>query len=184
MPVGPEDKPWLDLIELAQQLSPVWVACSGGIDSLWLFHFFKNVAAINVRPVFFDHPGVYPEERSAAQIVVNSEAGVVVEFYQSEMIAVWSDEHKERCYSCKHHLFTRAVSLAEGTVTICDGTHLGDAPERRPGMLALAELGILSPLRSCGWDKNMIRAAARDAGLKAWNQPARACLVVDGKMGI
>lgn len=172
------------LLELAHRISPVWVAVSGGIDSLWLFHFFKNIAEIKVRPVFFDHPGVYPEERSTAQIVVNSDSGIIFEFSETEMIEVWGDAQKERCYRCKNYLFTRAFNDSGKAVTICDGTHVGDLPARRPGMRALAELGVLSPLRICGWDKEMIREAARKAGLRAWNQPARACLVVDGKMGI
>ena len=169
------------LIELAPTLSPVWLACSGGIDSLWLLYFFKHIARIEVRPVFFDHPGVYSQERSAALAVVKSENGVVVDFARDEMITVWGESPKNRCYRCKRHLFEKLIQLADDSITICDGTHVDDSPERRPGMRALLELGVQSPLRLCGWNKEMIRNAAREAGLSAWNQPARACLVVDGK---
>ena len=177
---------WAALINLAQTLSPVWLACSGGIDSLWLLYFFKHIANIEVRPVFFDHPGVYSQERSAALAAVRSENGMVVDFSREEMIAVWGDSEsqKNRCYRCKRYLFerlVRLVRLADDSITICDGTHVDDSPERRPGMRALVELGVLSPLRDCGWHKEMIRNAAKEAGLTAWNQPARACLVVDGK---
>ena len=171
--------------ELAQTLSPpVWLACSGGIDSLWLFHFFKHIAAIEVRPVFFAHPGVYPQERVAALAVVHSENGMVVDFSKEEMFAVWGDHRKDRCYRCKRYLFERLARLAGESATLCDGTHVDDSPERRPGMRALTELGVLSPLRLCGWNKEMIRNAAREAGLAAWNQPARACLAVDDKSRI
>ncbi len=170
------------MIKLAQALSPVRLACSGGIDSIWLFHFFKNIAAIEVRPVFFDHPGVYPEERAAAQIVVQSENGIIVDFTKEEMLAVWGDDSKDRCYRCKRYFFERLARLVGESETLCDGTHVDDSPERRPGMRALTELGVISPLRLCGWNKEMIRNAAREAGLAAWNQPARACLAVDGKL--
>jgi uncharacterized protein len=175
---------WQALEKLAQQISPVWVALSGGIDSLWLFYFFKNIAVIDACPIFFDHPGVYPEERVIAQSVIADEAGLVLEFSRNEMFAVWGDTPRERCYRCKIHLFNRAVTKASDAVTLCDGSHLNDVPARRPGMRALNELGILSPLRICGWDKSMIREAAQKAGLKTWNQPARSCLVVDGKLQV
>ena len=181
--VDPNENFWKALVGLAQTLSPVWLACSGGIDSLWLFHFFKHIAAIEVRPVFFDHPGVYPQERAAALVVMRSENGVVVDFSKEEMFTVWGAQRKDRCYRCKRHLFERLIQFAGDSVTLCDGTHVGDSPERRPGMRALTELGVISPLRLCGWNKEMIRNAAREAGLKAWNQPARACLAVDGKLG-
>jgi uncharacterized protein len=176
--------PWQALERLAQQISPVWVALSGGIDSLWLLYFLQNIAAIEVHPVFFDHPGVYPEERVKAKAAVAAAAGLVLTFTLEEMQVVWGAGPKERCYRCKNHLFSRAAGDVPGSVTICDGSHIDDVPARRPGMRALSELGILSPLRICGWDKSMIREAARKAGLEAWSQPARACLVVDGKLRI
>ncbi len=179
--VNSEQNSWIALTKLAQMLSPVWLACSGGIDSLWLLHFFKHIAKIEVRPVFFDHPGVYSQERSAALTAVHSENGLVVDFSREEMIAVWGDSQEIRCYRCKRHLFERLVRLADDSITLCDGTHVDDSPKRRPGMRALLELGVQSPLRLCGWHKEMIRNAAREAGLTAWNQTARACLVVDGK---
>lgn len=184
MSVNSSSDPETDLCNLAQQIAPAWVACSGGIDSVWLFYFLKDIAMVEVRPVFFNHPGVYPEERVAALDVVAADKGVVLEFSQSEMVAVWGNTSKERCYRCKNYLFARAISQIPDSVTLCDGSHLDDAPGRRPGMRALNELGILSPLRLCGWNKVMIREAARKAGLKSWNQPARACLVVDGKMKV
>ncbi len=177
---GPEVK----LIKFAREIAPVWVACSGGIDSIWLFHFLKKIAEIEVLPVFFDHPGVYPEERGAALELISAAAGTVLDFSRTEMAAVWSGDSEKRCYRCKNHLFKRVLSQIPEAITLCDGSHIDDSPARRPGMRALAELGIVSPLRACGWNKLLIRESARKAGLKSWNQPARACLVVDGKIKI
>ncbi len=176
--------PDAELIKLAWKIAPAWVACSGGIDSLWLFHFLKKIAEIEVKPVFFDHPGVYPEERSAALALISAAAGIVLDFGQTEMAAVWAGVAEKRCYRCKKYLFRRALAQMPVAVTLCDGSHVDDQPARRPGMRALAELGIVSPLRECGWDKALIRASARKAGLKSWQQPARACLLVDGKIEI
>lgn len=181
---SPNQNSWSALFNLAQVFSPVWLACSGGVDSLWLLYFFQHIAKVEVRPVFFDHPGVYSQERSAALAVVRAENGVVINFSREEMISVWGDDQKNRCYRCKRHLFEKLVRLADDSITLCDGTHIDDSPERRPGMRALLELGIQSPLRLCGWNKEMIRKASREAGLTAWNQPARACLVVDGRLGV
>ena len=184
MSIDCSSDPETGLYKLAQQIAPVWVACSGGIDSIWLFYFFKKIAKIDVQPVFFDHPGVYPEERIVALNLISDEAGIVLEFSRSEMFEVWGNTPEERCYRCKNHLFARVITQIPDSVTLCDGSHIDDAPTRRPGMRALTELGILSPLRINGWNKVMIREAAHKAGLKAWNQPARACLVVDGKLEI
>lgn len=170
------------LIRLAHKLKPIGLACSGGIDSLWLLHFFQHIAKVKVWPIFFSHPGVYAQERAAALAVVKAGDGMVVNFSEKEMATVWGAQKKDRCYRCKRHFFERLSGLLDASVTLCDGTHLDDSPERRPGMRALAELGVVSPLRLCGWSKDMIRKGARDAGLRAWNQPARACLVVDGKL--
>ncbi len=184
MTVDANENSWAALVKLAQTLSPVSLACSGGIDSLWLFHFFRYIAEIKVQPVFFDHPGVYSQERAEALALVRFENGVIVNFSKEEMLTVWGNHRQDRCYRCKRYLFEKLVWLVDDSVTLCDGTHVDDLPERRPGMRALAELGVLSPLRLCGWNKEMIRNAARKAGLAAWNQSARACLVVDKKFGI
>jgi len=171
--------PWESLVRLGRRLAPVWLGCSGGVDSLWLFHFFRYVAKIEVCPVFFAHPAVYPEEDAGARALVRAENGLIIDFSVAEMSRVWAGNPERRCYRCKHHLFSRLRGLAGPGISLCDGTHADDVPKRRPGMQALNELEIISPLRLCAWSKTMIREAARNAGLQAWNQAARACLVVE-----
>ena len=176
-------QPELSLQKLAAAIpDPIYLALSGGIDSLWLYHFLVTRAGRQVTPVFFAHPGVYPEEASMALAVLQQDRGMRLYFSPEEMQRVWAGPLETRCYRCKLHFFSRLRALTGGRATLGDGSHLGDDPRRRPGMRALAELGVVSPLRLSGWDKSMIRRQAREAGLKAWDQPSRACLLVDGEL--
>ena len=84
----------------------------------------------------------------------------------------------DRCYHCKRLLFTRLcqAAQADGYPLVCDGTNASDRADDRPGMRALAELGICSPLRLCGISKAELRERSRQAGLFTHNKPAYACL--------
>jgi uncharacterized protein len=83
-----------------------------------------------------------------------------------------------RCYFCKKKLFTAIAKQAkqDGYPVILDGTNASDDPTDRPGMQALQELEVLSPLRLCGLTKNVIRRLSREAGLFTHDKPAYACL--------
>jgi len=84
----------------------------------------------------------------------------------------------ERCYFCKHELWSRLGALAaeRGFDTIIDGTNADDLHEHRPGMRAGEELHIRSPLAELSWTKPMVRAAAREFALPTWDAPASPCL--------
>ena len=83
----------------------------------------------------------------------------------------------DRCYHCKRAIFTAltAAARAEGR-ELMDGTNASDDAGDRPGMRALKELSVLSPLRLCGITKAMVREYSRQSGLFTWNKPAYACL--------
>lgn len=83
-----------------------------------------------------------------------------------------------RCYHCKRAIFAAIQTAAErdGLPLIADGTNASDDSGDRPGMAALAELGVRSPLRDCGLTKADVRRLSREAGLPTWNKPAYACL--------
>lgn len=84
----------------------------------------------------------------------------------------------DRCYRCKTALFTRLREAAarDGRTVLIDGTNASDDPAGRPGMRALAELGVLSPLRDAGLTKGEIRQRSRTAGLATWDLPSNSCL--------
>ena len=84
----------------------------------------------------------------------------------------------DRCYYCKQNLFRtlKERAIADGYPVLLDGTNASDEAGDRPGMRALAELSVRSPLRECGLTKAEIRARSKEAGLFTWDKPAYACL--------
>ena len=84
----------------------------------------------------------------------------------------------DRCYHCKTALFSllRAAAARDGYPLLLDGTNASDDAGDRPGMRALRELAVRSPLRECGISKAEVRARSREAGLFTWNKSAYACL--------
>jgi uncharacterized protein len=83
-----------------------------------------------------------------------------------------------RCYHCKHRIFSmiRGRAAEDGYPLLIDGTNASDDEGDRPGMQALRELEVRSPLRECGLTKADIRALCREADLPTWNKPSYACL--------
>lgn len=92
----------------------------------------------------------------------------------------------ERCYFCKRAIFTAIAAAAErdGYPLVIDGTNASDEVTDRPGMRAIAELGVLSPLRLCGVTKKALRALSREAGLFTADKPAYACLATRMQTGL
>lgn len=92
----------------------------------------------------------------------------------------------DRCYHCKQMIFSalRQTARADGFDLLLDGTNASDDQGDRPGMRALEELGVLSPLRMCGLTKADIRRLSREAGLSTWSKPAYACLATRFPVGM
>ena len=85
---------------------------------------------------------------------------------------------KNRCYLCKRELFEKIGQIAEkeGLAAIAEGSNLDDNGDYRPGLQAVAELGIKSPLRACNLDKQDIRVLSKMLGLPTWEKQSFACL--------
>lgn len=92
----------------------------------------------------------------------------------------------QRCYYCKQVIFSGIIQTAvsEGYSILLDGTNASDDVSDRPGMKALAELQVLSPLRLCGLTKSQIRSHSRELGLFTHNKPAYACLATRIPFGV
>jgi len=157
----------------------VLVAYSGGVDS-------ALVAALAVRAVGaralamtaaaetlaateLDHA-----RRLAAEIGIRHEVITYSELDEPEFVA----NPAHRCYVCQGMRMDamRREAARRGLAVVCDGTNASDPGPDRPGLRAVRERGVYSPLLAHGIDKPAARAMARRLGLSAWDRPANACL--------
>lgn len=156
----------------------VAVAFSGGVDSSHLLHTAcqagADVAAYYVRSAFQPAFELADAERVAHQ------CGVKLRVLEVDVLADPNvmENAPDRCYACKTNIMGRITETAarDGYPLVIDGTNASDDAGDRPGMRALAEFGVRSPLRESGLSKAMIRDASREAGLFTWDKPAYACL--------
>lgn len=155
------------------------VGFSGGVDSTLVLRAAKDVLGDKVLAVTVSSP-IHPrfeleEARSLARLI--GTAHRVVEF---DPLADERIRHnpKDRCYHCKRSVFAalQEVAREEGLPVVADGSNVDDEGDYRPGMKALSELGVRSPLREVGLDKEEIRELSRELGLPTWDKPALACL--------
>lgn len=154
------------------------LAFSGGTDSALLLYEARKCGA-DVRAYFVRGPFQPAFELEDARRLAG-ELGTGLSVIESDVLALpeVADNGPERCYHCKRAIFTLIFERAaeDGYFTVIDGTNASDAESERPGMRALSELGVLSPLRLCGITKAEVRALSRAAGLFTAGKPSYACL--------
>lgn len=154
------------------------LAFSGGVDSAYLLYAGLNagcdICAYYVKSAFQPQFELDDAKRLAAEL------GAKMKIIE---LAVLEDENvrangPRRCYYCKKQVFSAIIREAkkDGYDLLLDGTNASDDAGNRPGMQALRELAVRSPLRECGLVKSEIRRLSREAGLFTWNKPAYACL--------
>ena len=167
------------LIKYLKALESVAVAFSGGVDSAFLLKVAQialgeNVIAVTARSCSF------PERELKAAIAFCKNEGIKHYTVESEELDIdgFSDNPPNRCYLCKKELFEKIMIIArkEGIKNIAEGSNLDDNGDYRPGLQAVSELGIKSPLRSAGLCKEEIRALSKMLGLPTWNKQSFACL--------
>lgn len=90
---------------------------------------------------------------------------------------------EDRCYACKRAIFRMMVLEYGDNCIILDGTNADDDPAR-PGLRAVREFGVFSPLRECGLGKARVRSLAKSAGLPHWDRPSDSCLATRIPTGI
>ncbi|MCF0137718.1 MAG: ATP-dependent sacrificial sulfur transferase LarE [Oscillospiraceae bacterium] len=151
---------------------------SGGADSAYLLYAAVKSGA-EVLPVYVNsafQPGFELEDAARLCRELDVELQVVeVDVLCDENIA---ENPENRCYFCKKRIFEalKEKALSLGYTVVIDGTNASDIAGDRPGMRALGELSVLSPLRDCGITKPRLRELSREAGLFTWDKPAYACL--------
>lgn len=154
------------------------LAFSGGVDSALLVwaaaRYGKNWRAYYVRTPF--QPAFELEDANAVAAQCGLPMTVLdVDILQNKTVA---ENPPNRCYFCKRAIFSAilAQAQADGHDLVIDGSNASDDAGDRPGMRALQELKVRSPLRECGLTKADVRRLSREAGLPTWNKPAYACL--------
>ena len=151
---------------------------SGGVDSAYLLYAGVKAGA-DIKPYFIKTAFQPAFELADAQKLAQG-LGVALTVVELDALADprVAANPADRCYYCKRNLF-RALkerAIADGYPVLLDGTNASDQADDRPGMRALAELSVRSPLRECGLTKAEVRARSRAAGLFTWDKPAYACL--------
>lgn len=156
----------------------VAVAFSGGADSAYLLYaaarYARRVGAYCVRSPFQPRFEWDDARRLAGELGVELRA-VEVDVLALPQVAA---NPPDRCYHCKRAVFSAIAQAAraDGFPLLIDGTNASDDAGDRPGMRALEELSVRSPLRECGLGKGEVRRLSRQAGLFTWDKPAYACL--------
>ena len=168
----------MELLEFFNMYPRAALGFSGGVDSSYLLWAAKKCGA-DVRP-YFIKTAFQPdfELRDAQRIAADVGAELCVLEFDVLSVPEIVRNPENRCYFCKTALFSRLARAAarDGYEVLLDGTNASDDAGDRPGMRALGELGVLSPLRLCGLEKAEIRRRSREAGLFTWDKPAYACL--------
>lgn len=167
-----------ELIKYLKGLGKVVLAFSGGVDSTFLLKAGKEALGDNFKAVTVLSPYIPRWEIAEAEQLVK-EIGVKHQIIEVPIIDSIKFNPENRCYLCKKAVFNMILSLAEdqGYNCVIDGTNFDDIGDYRPGLKALKELNIKSPLLECKITKADIRAFSKELGLKTWNKPAYACLL-------
>ncbi len=160
----------------------ILLAYSGGVDSSVLLAVLAEMndeTPFRLRAVIFDsalQAGAGLDEAFERA----RRRGVDVRMEKLDQLAVagFSENPEDRCYLCKRELLARLLKIAEenGYATVMDGTNADDIHTYRPGLRALEESGVVSPLKDVGLTKADVRAIARDMDLHVSERPAAPCL--------
>jgi len=154
------------------------IALSGGTDSTFLVSVASGISGLRVMAVTVSTPYMFASEVEEAEAFCNR-YGVMHRTIRMDIPETVRGNPPDRCYLCKTEVMgvVRRAAGEEGISVIFDGTNADDVSDYRPGMRALEELDIRSPLLEAGLTKNEIRALAREAGLEVSDKPSNACLL-------
>jgi uncharacterized protein len=167
------------LVERLRALPSLIVAYSGGVDSAYLALVATRTLGDRALCVTADSPS-YPERHRTMALDIARTFGFQHEIIETGELAnpAYRANHADRCYHCKHELFTGLTALARsrGYAAVADGNNADDRGDYRPGRRAAREFGVISPLDDAGLAKADIRQLSLEAGLPTWDEPASACL--------
>lgn len=167
------------LAVLLEKCMPLAVAFSGGVDSTYLLHEAVKAGKEKVTALIMKTPSV-PERELDEAVTFCKSRGISFFVLPADPFSAagFRENGRDRCYICKHFLFSALLEKAkeEGIPFVADGTNADDRKEFRPGLRALKELDIRSPLAEAGLTKKEIRELSEKEGLPTWNKPSFSCL--------
>ena len=168
----------MTLNEFFNEYPRVALAFSGGVDSA--YRLASAVRAGAEVKAYYVKSAFQPEFELQDALRLAEELKAPMQVLPADVLCdpKITENPGNRCYYCKQRIFRRILEAAreDGYSVILDGTNASDDSADRPGMRALEELRVLSPLRLCGLTKDQIREESRKAGLFTWDKPAYACL--------
>lgn len=173
-----------NLIALLDRLAPVAIGFSGGVDSTFLAAVCSRHRCGDATLFHLETPFSGTPERDAAARLTRAGADgtfdlpVVSLPFDALADPTITANTADRCYVCKQAGFSIIIKAAQahGINTVVDGSNADDALDDRPGIRALREAGVRSPLMETGWHKAEERELLRAWGFDMWNMPAGACL--------
>ena len=168
-----------ELKKYLMELQSIAVAFSGGVDSAFLLKVAHDVLKENAVAITVD-ADFFPKREYDESIEFCNKEGIRQYFCLIDVLETeaFKTNPPNRCYFCKKNLFSeiRTLAFEKGISYIAEGSNMDDDKDYRPGMKAVKELGILSPLKKVGLLKKEIRFLSKELGLPTWNKPSYACL--------
>ena len=166
------------LIAFIAERGSAAVAFSGGVDSSFLCHCAVSALGKNCIACTVVSPMLSQSELADAKKIAAHTGITHILIHEDHLEDEVAANPKDRCYHCKKNEFGAVLKTAHehGIETVFDGSNLDDIGDYRPGLRAVAELRVRSPLREAGLTKAEIRLLSREAGLPTWDKPAFACL--------
>jgi uncharacterized protein len=154
------------------------IALSGGTDSSFLVHFASGISTLDLLAVTVSTPYMFESEVREAAVFCRKN-GVKHVVKNMEFPGSVKGNPPDRCYLCKKEVMKAVRQEADkaGMKFIFDGTNTDDVSDYRPGMKALKESGVRSPLLEAGLTKEEIRLLASKEGLEAAGKPSNTCLL-------